>query len=70
MSVTNNDAEAHFAEGSENTDLDVEKQDTNTPDPHKPDIEHVLVKDDPRTWSRNRKVCTLYSSHQHDGVTD
>lgn len=25
------------------------------------DIEHVFVKDDPRKWSRNRKVMALYA---------
>ena len=34
-----------------------------------PDIEHAAVADDPRTWSKARKVCIVYISllGTHDG---
>lgn len=63
MTVTKNDATAQSIEGSEQTDIDLEKQNTNNKVPQKLDIEHVSVKDDPRMWSRKRKVCTFWLSY-------
>ena len=56
MAVTKSDA---LAQPSEQTDVDLEKQNANTQD-----IEHVLVKDDPRMWCSKRKVCSLWLCEQ------
>ena len=52
MTVTKSDAPVQSLEKSEQTDVDLEKQDKSTQD-----IEHVTVKDDPRIWSSKGKAC-------------
>ena len=65
MTVIKSDALFQSLERSEQTDIDLEKQNVSTQD-----IEHVTVKDDPRMWSSKRKVCAFWLWEQLNQNSD
>ena len=66
MAVTKSEP-AQSIKGSEQADIDVEKQNADTQDIAQ-DIEHVFVKDDPRRWSSKQKVCASWLCEQLDRI--